>query len=102
MGVFPDPGFRIGDLNFFEHLDRRCHRFSSVIPVVSDKHLGYLVSDRIKRVQGCHGLLEYHGDFIPPDIPHFLFGQGEQIGAVENDFTLFNFTGRRLYQSHNR
>ena len=49
--------------------------------------LGHLVADGKDRVQGAHGLLEDHGDVVPPDLPQPLPVHPQDVLSLETDFS---------------
>jgi hypothetical protein len=42
----------------------------------------------VYRIQGGLGVLKDHGDFFPPDMPHFRQGQGQEVPALKKNFPL--------------
>jgi len=90
MGVVVDPGRRQRNAHLFEELDHLFRSLPAGDPPMPFEHLGDLIPHPKNRVERGHGLLENHGQLVAPERPHGLFGEREQVRAVEPDFTADN------------
>ena len=62
------------------------------LAVVEGNDLVQLSADAEHRVQAGHGLLKDHAHLVTADVQHFLFGGIKKIVALENDFSVGDFT----------
>ena len=62
--------------------------------------LGNLVAHREHGVEGRHGVLENHRDFLAAHLAHFLGTHFEQILVLEEDFARDHLAGRRGDEAH--
>ena len=83
-----------------EHLNgTRSGLFLRIILVVAGKGFHQLVSDGIHRVEACHRILEDHACLVSPEVPHLLFGIGQEIITVKGDRPA-HYLARALEKSH--
>jgi len=61
---------------------------------------GYLDTHGHHRVQGCHGVLEYHGDPVAPDLFHLLLRKGEEVASCKIDAAAPDDSRRRRNEAH--
>ena len=102
VGVFVYPLPRLGNANQLQQLNGPVPGGLFVQALVELQGLRNLVSNGKYRVQGGHGLLENHGDPVAPELPHFLFGQGQKVLAVKDDAAALVPAGGRVHQTHDR
>ena len=67
---------------------------------MEDEHLGYLVPNGKDGVEGSHGLLEDHGDAVPPYSAHVVHGQIEEVHSVEVNLSVHDSSRRLRYEAH--
>ena len=60
----------------------------------------YLIANGKDRVQRGHGILKYHGDFIPTDFLHLFFAELQEIRPIQEHFAFNNSPGE-LQDLHN-
>ena len=102
MGVFVHPLPCLGNANQLQQLNGPVPGGLFVQALVELQGLRNLIPDGKYRVQGGHGLLENHGDPVAPELPHFLFGQGQKVLAVKDDAAALVPAGGRIHQTHDR
>jgi len=78
----------------FQHLDRLFKGLFFREALVELEGLLNLVSHCKNGVEGGHGLLEDHGDPIPPDLPHLILREGEKVLPLEQDLSGHHPSGR--------
>src|SRR5262245_39710752 len=85
---------RVGHADGVEQFDRAFLR--RLAPRKTMYHQGFpnLESDRVDRVQGSLRFLEHESDSAPAHLPHWFFGQLEQVAAFEFDAAGSNTPGR--------
>ena len=64
------------------------------------QHFSDLIANSKYRVERGHRLLENHRNLVPSERLHCIFGEGQQVGAVEPDLTPHDSAGRRRDQAH--
>jgi hypothetical protein len=69
--------------------------------LVEVQHFRDLTADFFYRIEGCHGILKNHRDFIAADFAQLPFRHFHQILAMEQDFAADDFPGAG-YQTHDR
>ena len=85
VGVAVHVLFRVGDAHQPQHLHRLGLGLRLGAALVVDEGFHDLVPHGKHRVEAGHGLLENHGNFIAPDLPHPLFRQlAEVLPTVED------------------
>ena len=62
-------------------------------------HLGDLIADAVDRVEGGHGVLEHHGDFLAADLAHLRLALFQQILPFVEDLAVEDPARRRLQQA---
>ena len=95
VGIRLEPVLRVGDAHHMQQLHTaRVFFLLGHLLLVEIQHLGDLFFNRIERIQGGHGVLEYHGDLLAPDLHHFLFALFADVLAPEEDLVRLHHAGR--------
>ena len=85
--------FRIRDPHRSEHLCGALARLCSFQSETELQHLSHLSLDREHRVQRGHGILEDHGDLLPPDVRQLFGRESQDVGARKPDLPTEDPTG---------
>ena len=86
--------FRIRDPHRSEHLRGTLAHLGPLQSEAEFQHLPHLSLDREHRVQRGHGVLEDHGDLVPPDVRQLFGGESQDVGARKPDLPTEDLTGR--------
>ena len=101
MGIAVYAVLRVRNPHHFQLLNRPLGSFFSGHALMLQKHLIDLVSNRVKRIEGCHGVLEAHGYPISPYFPHLLPAFFKKVLPMKQYFAHCDPSGV-LEQLHNR
>jgi hypothetical protein len=85
MGERPQSLLRVGDSHVLQRLDRAAARVLPADPFVRTDDGGELVSDGEDGVERGHGVLEDHGDLLPPHATHLALIELQQGAAVQSE-----------------
>ncbi len=101
MRITLDALLRLRDADKGEHLDGPGNgQFFAHSLVVSPNHFHHLILDGIDGIEGGHGILKNHRNFIPPEFGKLGLALFHQILAAEEDFPFLDAAGF-VYESHN-
>ena len=67
------------------HLNRLSLCLAPSQSLVTSQRLGNLLTYRVDRIQGCHGLLKDHRNFVSPDLSQPGICHLNQVFALQND-----------------
>ena len=85
------------DAHGLQHVARCLPGFLLGTAPVQQNHLADLVANRLDRIQGCHRVLENHGDLLAADGAHLTLAQPEEIPVLENHLSA-QYLCRRIWQ----
>ena len=91
-----------GDKSREAELTEKCKKFdkfeiehTKLEAAYNIAHEGKLIADTDDGVQGGHGVLEDHGDFVAPDLVEVLLGNFQQVLTVIDDLAGLHDGGTR-------
>src|SRR5262245_23521714 len=94
MRVFLHAPLGVGDVDELEHLHRLVHGRAPPQALVEAQGLRDLLAHREHGIERGHGLLEDHGDLLPPDLPHLVGGHVDEVLPAVDDLALHDLAGR--------
>src|SRR3972149_550777 len=100
--VFVKEPSRVGQLDLVEHLYGREPGLCPALALVEDDGLHDLVAYCENRVQGGHGLLEYHGYLVAADLPLFPLVKRDNVIAVEDNLSARDIAGGLRHELYYR
>ena len=99
MGIFSAAG--CGDTDQLQHLIRFFDSLFLGKLIMLQNNLHNLVSNGHNRIQGCHWILENHGNLFSSDLAHLLNTFFQQILSVIENLSALDFSRRIGHQLHN-
>src|ERR1035437_147038 len=102
MRVLAEAPFGLGDADQVKHLDRSLLRLSIIDLLMQGNGLTDLITNRVNRIERCHGFLEDHRDFVAAYHAHLLFILLEKIFPMEEDLASDDLARRIRNEAHDR
>jgi hypothetical protein len=101
MRITAAAGGGLRDPHQIKHVDYRIPALPGIHGGMKLQHLPHLLQHCMYGVEGCHGLLKDHGEFLSPEGAHLPGGFTGKIGTLKKDLSLHD-TPRRGDKPHDR
>jgi len=91
-----------GNPDRFQHFHRFGKRFRARRTLVNAESFRQLIANGEDRIQGGHGFLKNHADFVPANGPDLPLGEIQEIAAAKDDFSPCENGGRHRKEPQDR